>query len=119
MRLKRHLKHYLTLAAILALAGDAFAQDAAIRQALKQANPNLPAIDEIKKSPIPGIFEVRYGGAEIVYVDAQARHVIQGSIVDLRSKKDLTQERIDRLTALDFAALQQRVRAPVPKRERP
>jgi thiol:disulfide interchange protein DsbC len=109
MRLKHHpthhLKRYLTLAAILVLAGNAHAQDAAIRQALKQANPNLPAIDEIRKSPIPGLFEVRYGGTEIVYVDAQARHVIQGAIIDLRTKTDLTQERIDRLTALDFAAL--------------
>ena len=39
---------------------------------LKERFPNFPAIDEVSKTPIPGIFEVRVNGTEIIYTDADA-----------------------------------------------
>jgi len=92
-------------AAMLAWAGQAAAQEAAIRKALTERIPGLPKIDEISRSPVPGLFEVRFGGTEILYTDAEGKYLIQGSILELRTMTDLTQARIDKITAIDFSAL--------------
>jgi len=88
----------------LGLAHAAFADEAAIRKNLAERLPNFPAIDEVSKTPIPGLYEVRIG-TELLYTDERGDHVIQGSIIETKSRSDLTQARIDKITAIDFAAL--------------
>ncbi len=103
-----HLPRFRALALVagLLLAGSAaLAQEAAIRKALTERLPNLPKIDEISKTPIPGLFEVRFGGSEIIYADAEGRFLIQGSLIDSKSMANLTEERIEKLTAVAFSAL--------------
>jgi thiol:disulfide interchange protein DsbC len=94
----------LWAATLLLLCTGAFAQEVTIRKNLEQRLPDLPKIDEIQKSPIPGLYEVRVG-TEIFYADEQGNHLIQGNIVDTRTRTDLTQARIDKLTAIDFSKL--------------
>lgn len=81
-----------------------FAQEAVIRRNLAERMPNLPKIDEVTKTPIPGLYEVRIG-AEILNSDEQGDYLVQGSLIDTRTRVDLTQARIDKLTAIDFASL--------------
>jgi len=82
------------------------AVQAAIRKALAERIPNMPPIDEISRSPIAGLFEVRYGGTEILYADAAGDHVIvQGAIVETRTRTHLTEQRMEKLLAIDFAQL--------------
>jgi thiol:disulfide interchange protein DsbC len=45
----------------------------------------------IKAAPLPGFYEVAYG-AQIVYLSADGRYVLQGSILDLEAKADLTEQ---------------------------
>ena len=92
------------LSLALALAAPALAQEAVIRKNLAERLPNFPKIDEVIKSPIPGLYEVRVGN-EIFYADEQGNHIIDGSLIDTRTRANLTQERIDKLTAIDFAKL--------------
>ncbi len=92
----------LGLSTLLATA--AWADEAAIRKNLAERLPNLPKIDEVSKTPIPGLFEVRLG-TEIVYSDENGNHIVQGAIIDTKSKTDLTEQRINKLTAIDFASL--------------
>jgi len=80
------------------------ADEASIRKNLVERLPNLPKIDEVSKTPIPGLYEVRYG-AEIFYTDEHGSYVIQGALIDTKTRTDLTQARIDKLTQIDFAAL--------------
>ena len=80
------------------------ADEASIRKNLAERLPNFPKIDEVSKSPLPGLFEVRLG-TDIVYTDETGNFLIQGALIDTRSKVDLTQARIDKLTAIDFAGL--------------
>jgi thiol:disulfide interchange protein DsbC len=94
----------LAAAAVL-MAGSAWAQEAAIRKALSERIPNLPKIDEISKSPIPGLFEVRFGGTEIIYADAEGKFILQGALIELKTMSNLTEARIEKLTAVDFSAL--------------
>jgi thiol:disulfide interchange protein DsbC len=98
------MHRFAALSLALALAAPAFAQEAAIRKNLAERLPNFPKIDEVIKSPIPGLYEVRVGN-EIFYADEQGNHIIDGSLIDTRTRANLTQERIDKLTAIDFAKL--------------
>ncbi len=82
----------------------AWADEAAIRKNLPERLPNFPKIDEVIKTPIPGLFEVRLG-TDLIYSDETGNHIIQGSIIDTRTRADLTQARIDKLTQIDFASL--------------
>ena len=86
------------------LAGAARADEAAIRKNLAERLPNLPKIDEVSKTPIPGLYEVRLG-SELIYSDENGLHIIQGAIIDTKTKTDLTEARINKLTAIDFASL--------------
>ena len=82
----------------------AFADEAAIRKNLPERLPNFPKIDEVSKTPMAGLFEVRMG-TDIVYTDENGQYLIQGALIDTKTRADLTQARIDKLTAIDFASL--------------
>jgi thiol:disulfide interchange protein DsbC len=92
----------LALAAVLA--GPAAAQEAVIRKNLAERLPNFPKIDEVTKTPIPGLWEVRIGH-DLLYTDEQGNHVIQGTLFDTRAKVNLTDQRLDKLTAIEFDKL--------------
>jgi thiol:disulfide interchange protein DsbC len=83
----------------------ATAQDATIIKNLKERLPNLPAIDEISKTPMDGLFEVRVNGTEIFYTDAEGNFLIQGSLFDTKARSNITEIRTNKLSAIDFAAL--------------
>ncbi|UUX96758.1 DsbC family protein [Aquabacterium sp. J223] len=91
----------LLAAAFAVLALPAVAQEAAIRKNLADV---LPKIDEVVRTPVPGLWEIRIG-QDVLYTDEQGRYVMQGQITDVRSRRNLTQERLDKLSAIDFASL--------------
>jgi thiol:disulfide interchange protein DsbC len=95
-----------TLFAVLtALSLGAWAQEATIRKNLAERLPNLPKIDEISKTPMPGLFEVRFNGTDLFYTDAQGNFLLQGSLIDTRSRVDLTEQRVNKLTAIAYSDL--------------
>jgi thiol:disulfide interchange protein DsbC len=104
-RIARFIRPLALLCAGLAAAGMALADEAAIRKALMERLPNLPKIEDVTKTPIPGLWEVRVGGTDIVYTDENGNYLIQGSLFDTKTRTDLTKARIDKLTAVDFASL--------------
>jgi thiol:disulfide interchange protein DsbC len=92
----------LPLGAVLAFS--ASANEAAIRKNIAQRLPEFPKIDEVSKTPIPGIWEVRIGH-DVVYTDADGSHILQGELIDTQNKANLTRQRIDKLTAIKFDEL--------------
>jgi len=80
------------------------ADEAAIRKNLPERLPNFPAIDEVSKTPIPGIYEVRLG-SEVIYADESGNHIIQGTLIDTRTRTNITEARVNKLSAIDFAQL--------------
>lgn len=95
------------LSAVLAsalLAGAAMAQEATIRKNLVERLPQIGQIDDVSKSPIAGLYEVRVG-TDIYYTDAEGNYLIDGQVLDLRARKNLTEERQQKLLAIDFAKL--------------
>jgi thiol:disulfide interchange protein DsbC len=98
------LMRAVALALLLSGAAAAQADEAAIRKAVAERLPSFPKIDEVAKTPIPGVYELRVG-TDIFYADEQGNYLIQGSIFDTRTRTDLTQARVDKLTAVDVASL--------------
>jgi thiol:disulfide interchange protein DsbC len=96
---------FLLLAAVLA-ASAARADEATIRRALE---PRLGVkIEGVQPGPVPGLFEVRFrtpDGVQVVYVDPTGTYVIQGKVYDVRSDRDLTEERLRKLNAIKFESL--------------
>ena len=90
---------------LLGLGWSAAAQEATIRKNLAERIPQLQAIDEVNKSPMAGLYEVRVNGTEIYYTDAEANFLVQGSLIDTKQRRNLTEERVDKLTAINFEAL--------------
>ena len=97
----------LSAAALMALLCTAApAQEAVIRKALPERLPQLPKIDEVTRTPIPGLWEVRYGGSEILYSDDKGEHIlVNGSMIETKTRTDLTEARIEKLLAVDWAKL--------------
>ena len=85
--------------------GSAFAQEALIRKNLADRLPALSKIDEISKTPMNGLYEVRVNESDIFYTDAEGNFLLQGNLIDTRAKRNLTEERIEKLSAIDFDAL--------------
>ena len=80
------------------------AQEALIRKNIAERMPDFPKIDEVTKTPISGLYELRMG-SEILYTDERGDHVIEGHLIETKTRTDLTTARIDKLTAIDFASL--------------
>jgi thiol:disulfide interchange protein DsbC len=94
------------LLALAVLGGTAFAQEATIRKNLTQRLPSLPAIDSVTPTPMKGLFEVRINGTELMYSDANGDFVLlQGELFDTRQRVNLTEARINQLTAIAFKDL--------------
>jgi thiol:disulfide interchange protein DsbC len=91
--------------AALAASSAAWASEAAIRKALTERFPNLPKIDEISRTPMNNLWEVRVNGADLFYTDADGNFLIQGSVIDTKSRVNLTEERVNKLTAIDVDKL--------------
>lgn len=95
----------------LALAGAllcsaALAQEAQIRKNLAERLPKLPKIDEISRTPIAGLYEVRYAGTELLYSDEKGDFIlINGSMIDTKTQTDLTEARLDKLLSIEFAKM--------------
>jgi thiol:disulfide interchange protein DsbC len=79
--------------------------EATIRKNLSERIPQIPKIEEISATPLPGIYELRLSNNEIYYSDAAGNYLIQGSLIDTKSKRNLTEERESKLSAIDFNAL--------------
>ena len=93
------------LAATLVAAFSVSAQEATIRKNLGERIPQLKKIDEVTKSPMPGLFEIRVNGTDIFYTDAEGNFLVQGNLIDTKQRRNLTEERIDKLTAISFDSL--------------
>ena len=91
--------------------------DAALRAAVAKAIPNV-AIDSVRPSVIPGYREVAIGG-RVVYVSADGKYLVQGSLIELASRDNLTEasEGALRKVSLDAVPRDRRIvfSAPNPK----
>ena len=98
-----------TATAKLAAAAPPAGADAALRAAVLKAVPGA-VIDSIKPSIIPGYREVALGG-HVVYVSADGKYLLQGSLIDLGTRDNLTaaSEGVLRRAVLDAVPRERRI----------
>jgi len=101
------MKSIRLLAAALACvaAFAAHAGEAEIRKNLAARFPQFVQIDEVRKTPVAGLYEVRVNGSEVFYVDEQGDYLLQGEMIDVKARRNLTQERVDKLNEVAFDKL--------------
>ncbi|MDF2465609.1 MAG: dsbC [Ramlibacter sp.] len=92
------------IASVALFVASAQAQEAAIRKNLTERLPQMGKIDEVGKTPMPGLFEVRVG-TDLYYTDAEGNFLLHGQLIDTKRQQNLTEERQEKLLAIDFAAL--------------
>lgn len=93
-------------AAVLALclALPAAAQDLErVKADLRKKYPDAP-IDTVRKSGYGGLLEVT-GGGEIFYTDEKVTFLLIGSLVDTKTKENVTEARMRKLSAITFDSL--------------
>jgi thiol:disulfide interchange protein DsbC len=90
--------------AAMSMSMPAHAGESDIRKNLAERMPNFPKIDEITKTAIPGVWEIRIG-MEVLYTDENGDHIIQGSVFDTKEKVNVTEKRVAKITAIDFKSL--------------
>ena len=100
------IKKWMTHVALAALlvSGFAHADEAAIKKQLGEHFPDLP-IHGVKPAPIAGWYEVFSDNPPLLYVDEKADFIFLGSIIDTKTKRNLTEERIRDLLRVKFDAL--------------
>lgn len=99
------MKSIAVLSLLACSLGSALAQEAAIRKNLAERLPSFSKIDEVSKTPMNGLYEVRINDSDIFYTDAEGNFLIQGNLIDIRAKRNLTEERVEKLSAIDFDSL--------------
>ena len=80
------------------------ADEASVKRAVEAAYPKFK-VDSVVKTGYAGLYEVFMGG-QIIYTDEKLNFLIaEGHLVDPKTKKDITGERLEELTKVDFSSL--------------
>jgi thiol:disulfide interchange protein DsbC len=89
------------------VAPSAMANDGDIRKSIEGSFPGTK-INGIAKSPINGIFEVVTDGPQgplVIYSDDKGEHLLIGDLLNVQTKRNLTRERMDKLTEVKWENL--------------
>jgi thiol:disulfide interchange protein DsbC len=78
--------------------------EATLRKNLAERVPSMSKIDEVSRTPMPGLYEIRIG-SDIFYSDVEGNFLIEGNLIDTRTKKNITEARQEKLMAIDFESL--------------
>jgi thiol:disulfide interchange protein DsbC len=92
----------LAVLASLALPASA-QQEERIKTELKKRVPEAP-VDSVRKVPYGALYEVIVGG-EIYYTDETAGYIISGSLIDLKTKTNVTEARLRTVNAIKWSEL--------------
>jgi thiol:disulfide interchange protein DsbC len=80
------------VALLVAAGGLSAGPEDSIRTALTKAVPDVK-IDSITPSPVKGLYEVLIG-TQVMYMTGDGRYFVEGRIVDLNTREDLTDARL-------------------------
>ncbi|MDD1616472.1 MAG: thiol:disulfide interchange protein DsbC [Methylococcaceae bacterium NSP1-2] len=89
------MKKIITLAAVslLSLAfSTAYADENTIKQSIAKSMPTMK-IDAIKPSEVKGLYEVLVG-TNVFYVSDDGKYLIEGHLIDIAARKDLTEGKL-------------------------
>ena len=96
-------KTLLSLALTATVSLSAFADEASVKKAI-EAKLGGNKVTSVTKTPYLGLYEV-YADGQIFYTDEKITAILAGSLIDGQSMKNVTSERMQKLTAISFSVL--------------
>jgi thiol:disulfide interchange protein DsbC len=93
----------LVLGAATASAATDPQAEQAVRDAVHKLAPTLK-IDSVQPAPLAGLYTVVAGG-QVVYVSADGKYMLQGSLYDIANRVDLTSARMDGIRKAALASV--------------
>ena len=94
----------LGLALALGAAALAHADEAEVKKSM-EAFIGAPAVESVKRTDYGGLYEVVLKNGQLVYTDAKNSFIIDGNVIDTATRRDVTQQRMNELAAIDFSKL--------------
>jgi len=86
------------------LGTNAWADEASLKKAIETAYPKIK-VNSVTKTPFNGLYEV-FLGEEILYTDEKfSFFIVEGKVIDTKTRKNITVDRMEELTKVDFNAL--------------
>jgi thiol:disulfide interchange protein DsbC len=85
----------------------ALADEAQIRQVV-ESKLGGAKVEGVQATPMPGLYEVRFrtaDGVQILYTNADATHILIGTLIDAKNERNLTEERLRRFSAINMDSL--------------
>lgn len=98
----KHVLSFVLLALTLALGVSAHADEASVRKSVEAWMGGK--VDGVRKSGLLGLYEIQIGN-ELYYTDEKVSLLFDGNIIDTKTRRNLTQERQNRLSAIRFEEL--------------
>lgn len=99
------MKALLRIAAVLLLFTSALAySDTQSVKHLFSARFPGAAVESVTPTPFKGLYEV-YVNGNIYYTDESVNYAIQGNLIDAKARRSLTEERLNKLSAVPFDQL--------------
>ena len=96
------LHTYLFIA--LLIPAMAQADENSIKAEFQQRFPGSPQVQSVTPTPLPGLYEVVVGN-QIIYTDQGVNYVLQGALIDAQANRNLTEERLQKITGIPFEKL--------------
>ena len=75
-----------------------------IRKSLQSKFPNIGALEHVVKTPYSGLYEITVDG-QLLYTDEKGEYLFDGSIIEAKSRRNLSDERRKKLFAIEFDKL--------------
>ena len=98
------LKKLISFALLGLFATLSMADEASVKKAVEAAYPKFK-VENVTKTGYAGLYEVFMGG-QIIYTDERVTFLIaEGHLVDPKNKRDITGERLEVLSRVDFSSL--------------
>lgn len=91
------------IALMLLVSTFALADEASVKKALQEKFPKA-SIESVQRSGIAGLYEI-YMERQVLYSDENAAHIFAGKIIETKTDKNITQERLRQLSAIPFDSL--------------
>ena len=96
------LKIFLSLALAFVFGHSALADEASVKKAIEAKLGGK--VNSVKKTPYLGLYEI-YGDGQIFYTDEKITAILTGSLIDGKTMKNVTAERMQKLAAINFSEL--------------
>ena len=94
------MRKFVALLFVLLTVSVARADEASVKRLVETRFSGIK-VEHVVRTPYMGLYEVKVGD-ELIYTDEKVSYVFNGSIIDARTRRNLTEERLQKLSIIKF-----------------